>query len=682
MITGAVCRSRHTGECPMATPPRAWRQSVAAIGALLAIFVAGVAHPQQPSPSGNKTACLYLEKTLIPMIAMGVRRVDGANIDALALRSEPSATSPVVREVRLFRPYYVGEKRIDPVHGSWVRLQDGYVATPLGWVQEKDLEPFISRYGYVFAPESKEPLTDLHDSSKDAYARLVAQAKGMPDGEPQTVVIRRRLDPQPWIPSKIDDFVPFLERRRPHDPVEKNYPDTTPTFRFGIGLENRLIHVGAVCGGPLETARLEDLRRRINQDAGLEMLFVIDETESMREFFPKVAQFIDSAAKAAAGRPGGLKIAVSYYTDGPPGQRVRAAPLTIVAKAEDATNIASEVESHQEDVPDEPFSNAPERMLEGIRDAVKKAGFKKGANGFVAVIGDTGHEPEPDADKEKLIDEIANLIDTHNLQVFFAHVGERRIKAQKMFEEDAGKVLKRAGDKYGVADDRIVYQTADANTLQQALKDAQERAEERRRRTQMEIVRMESRNRNTEPGPKFVEQLKSRDIPKEKYDRDHLQYFVPARGWLYHPRAASANGDEAPQFKELFFLSPPEKVALSSLLDAIQERLKSRRVPIDGTVIETFARSLADASGQPAMRERAIKMWQEIPERQRTVGIYLEDVFGLRMKSCLPYAIEASAEIPLSAAEMQNLTDRISRLRAALRADATRFWFDSASLMP
>jgi hypothetical protein len=77
-----------------------------------------------------------------------------------------------------------------------------------------------------------------------------------------------------------------------------------------------------------------------------------------------------------------------------------------------------------------------------------------------------------------------------------------------------------------------------------------------------------------------------------------------------------------------------------------------------------------------------MKLWQDNPERRRSVGVYLEDIVGLRLKSALPYAVEASAEAALSAAEMQALDARISRLRDVLRAQDDRFWFDSSSLMP
>jgi len=652
------------------------------ISVMLALCTDSSAQPPQASPSVGRTPCLYLDGSLLPVIAMGVRRLDGTEIDSLTLRVDSKDNSPVVKELGLFRPYYVSERRVDPIRGDWIQLQDGYAAEPLGWVPAKYLETSMSRYAYVFAGNSDAPLAELHDSSKDAYDRLLAQARGDRNIAKDTVLVRRRLEPQPWDPFRIEDVAPFFERRRPRDPVDKDYPDTTPTFRFGITPENRLLHMGAVCGGPLDAGRLKEMRQRINDDAGVEMLFVIDETSSMQPYFEGVARFIGNAAGAVAGQPLKLKIAVSYYTDGPAGNRVTVEKLGVVGNAAQAAAIAADVAGHQDKLPAGPFANAPERMLEGIRDAVTAAGFSKGSNAFVAVIGDTGHEPDPPTEKTKLIAEVAKLIDTHQLHIFFAHVGNRRTKAEELFKLDADAIRNDAVNNQGVPTERIIYQTADANTLQQALEDARQRADEVRRRTQRDIARMESRNRSTEPGPKFDRQLEAAGIPRAAYDRDHLQYFMPARGWLYNPSATSNEADKAIQFKELLFLAPPEKAALETLFSAIQDRLVAGRLPLDGTLIETFAESLSDASEQPSLRDLAMALWKRLPEQQRSLGVYLENAFGLRIKSPLLYAIDATAAARASAEEIEFLNQRISRLRAALRADSTRFWFESSSLMP
>lgn len=671
----------HRLACVWRESTRTVSRAVAALAVGLATCGAGVSTADQATPQGT-TPCLHREGSLVPRLAMGVRRVGDTATDFLELRAAPNEGAPVVKRLDLFRPYYVCDKRDDPIRGSWLRLQDGYVAEPLGWAPASHLEQFGTRYGYVFTDEPNAPLVDLHDSSKDAYERLIGQVNGGSNGTEESVFIRQRRDSEPWSPSTIDDIVPFVELLRPPDPADRGYPDTTPTFRFGIDRENRLVHLGAVCGGPLDVKRLNELRSRVDSDAGLEMLFVIDETESMKPFFAGVASFIGVAAKTAAANaeatpPPRLKIAVSYYTDGPRGERVSAEQLEEVGDAAAAAEIASRVESHTDKLPPAAFANAPERMLEGIRDAVRKAGFSKGANAFVAVIGDTGHEPDPREDKVKLVVEVAELIAKHNLHVFFAHVGKRKTDAEMMFKEDAVAIRDLAVEKYGVPKDRIIYQTADAITLQQALEDARRRAEEVRRRTQAQIKCMETRNRHTEPGPKFQRQLEAAGLAREKYDREHLQFFVPARGWLYHPNAVAADGGDIPQVREMFFLAPPEKVALDSMLGAVQERLRTRRLPLDAAVIDVFAKSLADAARQPGLRERAIKLWNDIPEPQRSLGVYVENVLGLRIKSALPYAAVASADAPLSATEMESLAGRLSRLRTMVRAGDERFWFDS-----
>lgn len=658
---------------------------------IFALIVGTGTHAQPPTAAaaGSVRQCQFIEGTLVPRLVMGVRRVNDAEFDALPVRAEKAPDGPVVAEARLFRPYYVVDRRLDDQQEGWLLIQDDYtVSKPLGWVPERHVEPFRSRYAYTFAPSDRDHPADLHDSSKDGYERLLAQMKGDPDAGRELVVVRERQGSAAWNPAKIDDIVPFIELRVPTDAIEKEYPDTTPTHRFGIPLENRLVHMGAVCGGPVDRERLASLRKQDDVQAGLEMLFVVDETESMRPFFGGVADVIEKAGDAAA--KGGAtddkakpaRIAVSYYTDGPPGTRVSATPLAPIPGETVALALAAEVRRHSDKLPPGDYAFPPERMLEGLRDSIVQAGFTAGSDAFVAVVGDTGHEPADGAEKEKLIDEIAGLVGKHGLHVFFAHVGRRQTEYDMLFKKDADAVRTQAEAK-GVPPGRIVYQPADANTLADEIGRAQERAARLRRERLRQIERIESRTPHTEPGPKLLQQLEAVGIPRQRFDELHLQYFVPARGWLFHPIAGPAAAQGAPQFRELFFLAPAEREALRELFAHVQGRL-TKGGPIDHTAaVTTFAATLAKASRTPALETKVVADWKRIPEVQRSLGVFLEDVFGLRLKAALPYPAEASSQQIATAEAIRTLDERVGRLaRAFVDGGPAAVWFDAATLVP
>ncbi|MFM7290434.1 MAG: hypothetical protein ACKO6B_04290 [Planctomycetia bacterium] len=536
----------------------------------------------------------------MPKLAMGVRRIDD-DIDVLELRPQPALGAPVVSEVALFRPYFVVDSGTDAAGGRWHLLQDGYAAEkPLGWASDRHLQLFQSRYAYTFANRQRDEPAELQDVAKESYERLLSQAKGHAEGGEDKVVVRERAGAEGWRPVTIHDTVPFVELRVPREKRDREHPDTTPTFRFGIPVENRLFHMGAVCGGPIDNEKLRQLKATVLVDKELEMLFVVDETVSMLPFNQVVAKFIRNVGTLAAGRPVPVRVAVCSYTDGPPRTRVELGQFKVVKGPADVNELAEHVARLGNDLPPDQYSNPPERMLEGLRDALKETRFLPGGTPFVAVVGDTGHEPT-DPGKVKLAKEVAALIQQTGVRTYFMHVGKRQTVDEKLFKQDFALVQQEAV-KLGVPEDHVVYEPAEANNLQEVLEKSRDEVEDERRRLQRQISRMESRTPYTEPGPKFLKALETRGIDRRRFDDRHLQYFVPSQGWLFHP-SSKENASAKPQFRELFLLAGPERKAVKRLFDEVRDRL-GRREQIDGdAVIRTFASELASAAGIPGLED-------------------------------------------------------------------------------
>jgi len=678
--------------CPQMNAHQLLRATIAA--SLLALGLprapTRAAEPAPAVASGTAplSGCAFVGDTLIPRLAMGVRRLDGDDLDFLPMQRSPGATT-VSGELPLFRPYFVAESKTDPAGEAWHLLQDGYASpAPLGWVRGRHVHVFDSRYAYTFASRTREQLADLHDDSKEAYERLLAQIAGDAEGGKDTVVVKERSGAETWDPLTIDDIVPFVELRIPPDKRNRVYPDTTPTFKFGIPVENRLVHMGAICGGPVDKERLHDLKAAFDENKGLEMLFVVDETTSMDKFMKEVAKFVQRVGGLAVERPVPTRIAVCSYTDGPDDPdrpRVTLREFETAKEPDDIKRLVATLGNLGFDLPPEPYNDPPERMLEGLRDALKgQTGtleFQRGATLFVAVIGDKGHQPK-DPDRKKLITEIAGLIERRVATVYFMHVGERASPDEMLFKKDAFGVAD-ATAALGVPKERIVYQPVEQSDLQNVLEKARNAVEEERRRLKHQIARMESRSPYTEPGPKLLAAIESRGLDKVRFDNLHLQYFVPSRGWLFHPTSKEA-ATAKPQLRELFLLSPPEREAVKVLFDGLRNSLTAGD-PIDGdAVIRTLARDLAAASGNPAVEARALAAWNRIPAKQRSVGVFMEDVFGLRLKTALPFPpIAYVKDKPATRQEIERMMERIGRLGTAFKDDGpAAFWFDAAAIVP
>jgi hypothetical protein len=277
---------------------------------------------------------------------------------------------------------------------------------------------------------------------------------------------------------------------------------------------------------------------------------------------------------------------------------------------------------------------------------------------------------------------VASLIKQTGVRTYFMHVGRRRGEAEELFRKDFESVKQEAAT-LGVPEEHIVYEPAEENNLQQVLEKSRNEVENERRKLQRQIARMESRTPYTEPGPKLLAALESRGIPRESYDDRHLQYFVPAQGWLFHPAAQDA-ASAKPQFRELFFLAEPERKAVKLLFDDIRDRL-TRREQINGdALIARFATELATASGDPTLQADVLATWGTLPEKKRSIGVFMEDAFGIRLKAALPFPpTDYVKERPATEQEIARMLERIGRLGEAFKdAGGAAFWFDASTLVP
>jgi hypothetical protein len=661
---------------PLATAVRC------ALALALLLLHAVLAGARQPESLPTPSQCAFVGQTLVPSLAMGVRRIDDDDIDILELHRKPDPGAQIAAEAALFRPYFVAASVTDAAGGTWHLLQEGYAsAAPLGWASGRHLHLLQSRYAYTFANRKRRELAELQDISKESYERLLAQSKGDAEGGKDKVVVKERSGAERWRPSTVLDTVPFVEMLVPREKRDREHPDTTPTFRFGIPVENRLVHMGAVCGGPIDEEKLRQLKGTVLVDKELEMLFVVDETLSMAPFNQVVAKFIRTAGNLAEGRPVPVRVAVCSYTDGKPGTRVNLGEFKMVKGPADVDDLAERVAKLGNDLPPAPYDNPPERMLEGLRDALKNMKFLRGGTPFVAVVGDTGHEPS-DAGRQKLVADIAELIKRNGVRTYFMHVGQRQKPDEMLFQKDF-KAVQQEAVKLGVPEDHVVYEPAEANNLQAVLEKSRNEVEDERRKLQRQIARMESRTPYTEPGPKLLKALESRGISGDKYEERALQYFVPSQGWLFHPGSQDTSSAK-PQLRELFLLAEPERKAVKRLFDDVRDRL-SRRDQIDGdAVIATFAAELAGAAGNPALEATVLAAWKTIPNRQRSVGVFLEDMFGLRIKAALPFPpIAYAKERPAAEEEIARMLERIGRLSEAFKDEGeAAFWFDATTLVP
>jgi hypothetical protein len=617
----------------------------------------------------------YVPGTLIPRLAMGVRqRVRDAD-EAVELRDRPEGD--VVGRHPLFTPLYVHDEQR---HGSenWLLLAATYRndrAAPRGWVRRSKVEVFGSRYGYAIHEPGVQ--AEFFPTPADAYTIVPGFGPEGDSPPSRLATVLGRAGAAGWRPVRRTDRMPFMELE-----FERlaGYPSTTPS---STPYDGRLVRVGAICGGPVDDAVLAKLQAEAERNAAVDMLFVVDETGSMKDYFGPVADFIRDVGKAAGDglirRP---RIAVSYYSDGPPGVRTKCAPLQQASPAVVETLVKS-VRTHEPTYPPGDYIEPPERMLDGMRDAIRKADFTEGVTSIVAVIGDTGHEPKDDREKQKLFDEVAGLVIERGLMVFFVHVGltdEKMNGDQALFKQDALTLRERVGRRKKGFSDLVRYTKANAGSLSAELEASRREVDRLVERAQLTAERITSRNTDTIPGPAVIAAMAKDGITLAEFDEGHQQLYVPSYVWLVSPRGAVAKPKQAAQLGRHFFIAPEEAAAVVALLESVSRDVEAGVEVGHDRAVQAFVKSLGASVNDVAGVQAVEAAWAK-QGPNRTSGTFLGSYVGLDLRDEVLFSQGPLGTTQESVAARKAFTAMATAFGKAAR-DEGRFWFDAAFAVP
>jgi hypothetical protein len=647
-------------------------------------------HPRPWLPEDTPAQCLFLPKTAIPMLAMGVRRIeedpairDRRLLDLWKQPSDAESGGEPLARVPLFRPLYVYASR--PEAGvTWHLLGDAYVGSPRGWADARQLHVLESRYGYYFDnPKRVPPGVHLYESRPAAYAALEAQSRVPPQTLLDGVIVAerlglKRLREENWNPQERDGVPPFVEladRGDAREMLERGLTDTTLTFSHPR--ENRLIRLGAVAGGPIDVAEVAKKKSEAAERAGVAIVFVIDETVSMKKYFPEVADFIGGNLKF--DERVNSKVAVSWYSDVEkegdvpydvhPLEQLNGPGVLPADAAARKAKIVDAVRDHKWRVTKGKGAQERELIYQGVNAAIVRAGFQPGENAMVFVIGDAA---DRSTDKELVTQQntLRDLIQTHKLQVAFVQVGESGAD----FVNQATAFRNRL--PAGLRESVLVRSTSDSS-LENQLADLQAQMEQRRARLLVEVAEMETRNHYSQPGSVLGKAFEAAGIDRADFDRLHLQFFTPAWGWLYHPQI----GPAAPQLRELVWLAEAETAALVPALALAVNGLKTQgRIDLDATR-EKFAAALAQRSGHTAVAAALDEAWRFVPPDDRTFGRFLRDGLGLRVRNALLFHRgEANPQAKPTRESVQLLLESRTQLGASRPAGIA--WLDAWKVVP
>lgn len=352
---------------------------------------------------------------------------------------------------------------------------------------------------------------------------------------------------------------------------------TFPNDASEDGESNRLLRLGGIGGGISLTAS-DDMRKKLDaivaQTRKLELLFVVDDTGSMKEYFDDVAKVVEAITSRAVERQAGgeVRVAVSFFNDvdgNPPGWNpVKTAKLTSVTAAEEGGRaIAAAVRAHKKSKID---GGLPREMVfHGLTTSIQAAGFSDDSSRkLVVLIGDVADksdENDPDHTAEAAV--VANLRpdEPSPIEFFAVHVGPRTSGDQKAFKTQAETIVRLLETEAGQKGLGAYVQVEDgglSTTLERRWRKFEQDAAELRE--QLKGVQMGQRRAGL--GAAAVKLLEAEGVDLRR--TEGIQIFQEVYAWE-NPRDDS----EHPQVRRMLLFSAAE---LEELLEAVKPFTKLR----------------------------------------------------------------------------------------------------------
>jgi hypothetical protein len=345
----------------------------------------------------------------------------------------------------------------------------------------------------------------------------------------------------------VEEQVMYGEQRLPDGtarelkPYEPRYPvlvwpDERQQTKYKIGM-NELIHVAWI-GGSGGDERIAALREKIRfiQEAmdKLDVLIIMDETGSMRDWYEDAARAVAQIVDAAKNSPAkSVRLAIAFYADDEvPGVKP-AKPMELVDIHDQGDGLVAMLEKRARNPEDIVSGGGPREMVfNGIQEAVAGAKFLPMARKLVVVIGDDGdksNERDPDHPGERGLSELLAKPQETACELLVLQVA-RRGEAGEAFAtqmKTLGRLLdEQAGEKVSQ-----YYELKDGPLLVRAVRQGYQELVARQQKAvnELEALRLGDATANLGPGLKKL--LKDKGINPD--DLKNVQVCQPGYVWKY-----------------------------------------------------------------------------------------------------------------------------------------------------
>ncbi|MSR33158.1 MAG: VWA domain-containing protein [Gemmataceae bacterium] len=365
--------------------------------------------------------------------------------EPIPVRKGPLETASAIEQLLLYNIYYIyGDTQpTSPTEGYCLLGTDfGFDVLPQyktnlsspaaivkGWVAKKNLCLWDTREALEW--DYKSTLPERGENRRTGPVKIfhtredaIKEANGAPV--------------KPWFqesfdPKGVSKPMEHYSQRYPVIPLKKGEGIELPQF-------GKLFKIGSIGGFFDENGnelaskdQLEKLRRKLDdlqfEVASTDLVFVIDDTESMEQYFAAAAECVEKILEAVKKEKGKVRVGLAFYNDIPFDQRNNAENLDKAVDINPLVDIVGpggeKIIQKLKDHKTKRGGDPREQMFHGLNSALEKMGFSRQSRKIVILIGDTGdHDTNPDGDflkeskiVEKMVFEDRSPIEFFGIQV-------------------------------------------------------------------------------------------------------------------------------------------------------------------------------------------------------------------------------------------------------------------------
>jgi len=369
---------------------------------------------------------VHLKAFLRPSIAELEEAIDKTGrLRQIAARTQPKMDAQTAMELKFFNFYFVMAKTGDNSERDWAYLAMQYElgqdeshaqTVGIGWVELKYFQLWTTREAIQWSTAPGRP---MHPGKIWASPDEALAAGPEANTDSRQYLFREPFDNGP-VPQPPDwprfPILRWEDAERYREKIQNQYPGWK-LLRVCVpgGLVNEQgIPVASEADIANLQSRLAIIQQRLET---LELMFVIDDTESMVDLFPHAARAVEQIVDSLRELPmrPQLRVGVTFYNDKTSTHFVPV-EVTPLQPPDQLPRLIDKIRTHQVSAGGDPR----EMVFDGIKQAIDQAGFSSDRLKMLIVIGDDGDksdENDPQHPQEKQI--VSRLLHNYTTPISF-----------------------------------------------------------------------------------------------------------------------------------------------------------------------------------------------------------------------------------------------------------------------